>query len=185
MLWGAAPSQVNSLGSIQVEPPPPRSTPWGAYRSPSSVGAVCMYQFFAIANWYREFVCCAWSEGSTENACLQCWQRSLKSYDFKTLFHFGKLRKIYDKICTWQFFAIFLFSSVYELRNEPHSPIRASRWKINLPRSNLTCPDWMHNLNLYVFISNASKLLIFRPQFTPLKKNQWNISMSIYLLIKI
>ena len=68
---------------------------------------------------------------------------------------------------------------VHDLRNQPHSPILASRCKINSPGSNLTCLDGMYNLNLYIFISSARKLLILSPQFTPFKTIKY---FNVYLL---
>ena len=50
---------------------------------------------------------------------------------------------------------------------------------------NSELPRWYAQFKItYSFQIYASKLLIFSPQLTPLKKKQLNISMFIYLLIK-
>ena len=46
--------------------------------------------------------------------------------------------------------------SVYTLRIEPCSPNRASSWKIDLPGSILTCPDFPRILKLLIFLYFAN-----------------------------
>ena len=63
-------------------------------------------------------------------------------------------------------------ATVYNLRNQPHSPIQVSRCKINLPRPNLTHLYGIHDSNL------TKKMTFFTKSYWPIWASRFEINWS-------